>query len=90
MQGPALRASESQASVQRNLTTAMTTMAEIWKTVSATLYLKWLALELNFGGSPPIQNLLNGMLVRRGAVEKRPSKHRCRKVWILTVRVGLE
>ena len=33
---------------------------------------------------------VSGMLVRRKAVKKRPGKHRCRKVWTLTVRVGLD
>ena len=30
------------------------------------------------------------MLVGRKAVKKHPNKHRCRKVWTLTVRVGLD
>ena len=36
--------------------TAMATMAAIWKRVSGSIYLKWLSLEGNFGGSPPMQN----------------------------------
>jgi len=35
---------------QRIVTAAMATMAAIWKRVSASMYLKWWALEVNLGG----------------------------------------
>ena len=75
---------------QRIVTAAMATMAASGKEWVRVCTWSGGRLKLTWEGSPPIQNRVSGMLVGRKAVKKHPNKHRCRKVWTLTVRVGLD